>query len=271
MRVPLSIFKIAAPLLVFAFVASAQQTTQTTDIPRDSQGVTVLSRMMAATAWTLAPPQDAMATGTIIRYRGDFQDSVSVTLKAKGPRLYRADVQDPTGTISTIVNGDAASVISAAGIRTEPFHSAIAMRPAVFPFFAGLTSYADQNIAIAYGGTETIGDQACYRVGLSRPASATDDALAGLRSQTSILTIWISAASGLPTQIEYIRIASDNPTVSRRVTRRYSDYRTINNIAVPFHQEQYVAGQIQQVVQLDTVVINNGLSDADFVLPPAQE
>jgi outer membrane lipoprotein-sorting protein len=258
--------------LLFAVLSSPNLNSQdVASSQRDTQALLILGKMIAATGWNpTILPQDAKATGTIARYRGDYQDSVGLTIKAKGPRLYRADVLDPNGPISTILNGDAASVVSSAGTRSEPFHSALAMRPAVFPFFAGLLAFSDPTIVVQYGGTETIADQQCYRVDLSRP-SGSSDPLEELRSKAGSLTIWISAKSFLPFQIEYIRISSDNPSASRPVIRQYSDYRVVNGFAIPFHQEQRASDQLQQILQLDSVVFNSGISDTDFALPVAQD
>jgi len=220
-------------VLLFVLILSPSprlNSQQSTTIPqRDAQAISVMSQMAAATGWgTAGLPSDALASGTVTRYKGDVQDIVNVILKAKGSKLYRAQVQEP------------------------------------------LLSFADPSFAVQYLGTETIANQTTHRIAISPQPSSSDPA-APLRSRANRLVVWISESSGFPLQIAYVRISTDNPTASRLVTRAFSDYRVVNGIAVPFHQDEFGGEQRSFSLQLTTVILNAGLRDTDFALPVLQD
>ena len=237
---------------------------------KDSMAVTVLTQMYAATGWNPASvPRDAVATGSVTRFRGQAVDTVSVTWKARGPRQHRADVQATAGATSTIVNGDSGAVVTPNGPRFIPSHSALSMQPLDFPFYSDLISANDPNVGLHYAGTETVGSQLAHRVEIAREAPAGHP-LAAVRHRAGHLTVWVSTSTWLPVQIEYVRIANDNPTAARSSIRTFSDHRVVNGLAVPFHQEEFAGTQRLYTLQLNSVSFNVGLSDADFALPAAQ-
>ena len=259
-RVPLFLVSI---LISSAAAAEAQVT-------KDPQALAVLTQMAAATGWNPGSiPRDAVATGTVTRYRGDVQEALSVTVKARGARQHRTDLQAPVGQTSTIVNGDSAAAVKPDGNYFIPTHSAISMQPWCFPFFSDLTAAADPAVSLRYIGTETVAGQLAHRVEIKREPSASDP-LRLVRRRAGQLTVWISASTFFPIRIEYVRIANDNPTAARPGIRIFSDYRAVNGLALPFHQEEFAGGQRLYALQLNSVNFNVGLSDADFALPSGQ-
>jgi len=237
---------------------------------RDPQAVAVLTQMLTATGWgTSSHPTDATAIGTVTRATGDTPQSSAVTMKIKGARIYRIDVQDSSGPITTIINGDAGAVTRTAGTSFMPAHSAISQRAWAFPFFSDLSALSDTAVGFQYAGAETISGNLVHRVEITRSYSSSDP-MSSLRSRVAHLTVWISAATWLPLQVQFNRVSDDNPTAIRSLIRTFSDYRIVNGLAIPFHQEQFAAGQLQQTLQLTSVSSNTGVSDSDFALPVVQ-
>ena len=83
------------------------------------------------------------------------------------------------------------------------------------------------------------------------------------------MTIWI-AKTGLPAEIDYALLAMDNFRAVMHRARTFSDYRPINGVAVPFHQEEFVDGQNISKLDLTDVQFNTGVSDAEFNVPASQ-
>jgi hypothetical protein len=152
---------------------------------RDPQALASLTQMLSATGWGTVQPQDVVATGMVTRDHGDYQDTVGISLESSGPRLYRSDVQDPTGTITTILNGDGAAVVTASSAQLLPSYVAIAMRPSAFPFFSGFLSFLDNSYSIKYDGVETIAGQVAYRIEFVAPPGGPDPT-SQMRSMVSL-------------------------------------------------------------------------------------
>lgn len=133
-----------------------QPSSSQTAIVRDPQALVSLTQMLSATGWGTVQPQDVVGTGMVTRDHGDYQDTVGIRVESSGTRLFRSDVQDPSGTVTTILNGDGAAVITASSAQLLPSYVAIAMRPSAFPFFGGFLSFLDNSYAVKYDGVETI-------------------------------------------------------------------------------------------------------------------
>jgi hypothetical protein len=255
---------LAAVIFTFPNLQASPQSAQAAQ--RDPQALAVLSKMLSVSGWSVSNlPKDAVASGTVTRYHGDTQDAVGVTLKFKGPSEARVEVMDAAFPITTIINGEQASISNSGGARSIPVHSALSTPPVAMLFLSRLLKISDPNLSISFTGTETIGGQAASRIQIDR-TPPPGDSFADVRRSADHLTVWISTATFLPIQVQYPRISTGNPTAMFLATRAYSDYRTISGIAVPFHQDEYVGNQRISSLQLDTVSFNTGLSDTEFAI-----
>jgi hypothetical protein len=270
MRIKVLAFAASFLLISNSSAGIPQNPSGTSNPPqRDPQAQASLSQMLAATGWGTVQPQDLVATGMVTREHGDYQDTVGISLESSGPRMYRSDVQDPTGTVTTILNGDGAAVITASSAQLLPSYVAIAMRPIAFPFFGGFLSFLDNSYSLKYDGVETISGQAAYRIEFVAPAGGSDPT-SQMRSMVNQLTVWISVTTAYPVQVAYRRISNNNPNASRQITQTFSDYRTVGGIQVPFHQEEYASGHMIFSLQLSTVNLNSGVPSTDYALPAVQ-
>lgn len=231
---------------------------------RDPEGAAILAKMQAVSGWG-GPnsPQDAVATGIVTRYTGDSQDTVGAAFKFKGYTEARVDVSGPSSTLSMSMSGERAAVSGQNGTRSIPARSTLSPSMAL-PFFCSVLNVSDPNISFRFTGAETVGSQTASRIEIdfSPPDSDTRPKI----QRAWHASLWVSTTTSLPLQIQYARIGTDNPTAMFLATRVYSDYRTVNGIAVPFHQEEFVGDRHLSTLQLNVVTFNAGLADADFVM-----
>src|ERR1700739_4240673 len=90
-------------------------------VTSDPQALTVLVQMASATGWSSAAlPQDATATGAIQSYGSGSPITVNAVYKSRGPRLFRADVQQASGTVTTVLNGDNVGIAAPSGPQVLP-------------------------------------------------------------------------------------------------------------------------------------------------------
>jgi outer membrane lipoprotein-sorting protein len=246
------LLSLIALLLVAPHFASAQSDATA---PKDSDALLVLSQAAAATGWSkLTAPADIVATGTVTRFRRDTKETLAVTLKAKGFDKSRTELQ---GGPTTIVNAGAGVASSFDETKWIAPHSARSMQPVAFPFLTDFVAFADADVSARYLGVETVRGQPAHKVELTRGSDGAP------------FVVWVSSATGLPIQIQYLRVANDNATARNPHTRYLADYRVVSGLAVPFYQEDSVNGHVVYTLQLDKVAFNVGLSDSDFTLPPA--
>lgn len=249
-------------LIVLSIPAPAQEQPR-----RDPQAVAVLTQMTIATGWGRAGTvNDLTATGNVARYFEDRQDSVQITFKVRGAQRYRTEVNDGGTLTTTIVNGLRAATISSKATKFLPAQTAISMKPVAFPFLLDLTAAGDASVSVRYSGTEEVQGQVVHRVEIYREPDSNDPT-AFIRKNAAAVTVWVSATTWLPVQIQYFRIAETNPSATLARLRRFSDYRMVGGLAVPFLQEEFVEKRLLYTLRLDQVRLNVGLSDSEFTLP----
>jgi hypothetical protein len=253
---------LAFPILSFAQVQAT----------KDPVAQAVLAQMSSTAGWVgSAIPQDATATGTVTRYHGSDVDTATITLQAKGLREFRTQVTDSVGSTTYILNQDSAALMTPSATLFIPTPSAISEQPFVFPFFSVVLLASEPDVAAQYMGTETVNGQQADKVDLLRQPSGSDP-LTAVRSVASHLVVWVSTSTHLPVQIQETHIANDNPTAVVTLTRVFSNYQTVNGIAVPFQQDVSMGQNPLYSLQLQSVNLNVGLTDSDFALPvPAQQ
>jgi outer membrane lipoprotein-sorting protein len=238
---------------------------------KDTNAYAVLAQMAAATGWSRASnPSDVLATGTMTRYRGEQQDTAGITLKARGPRKLRIELQEPSSSRTSIVNGNGGILSTPEGTRRIPSHVAASEQPLVFPFLTDLAAANDDGISLSYLGIEDVRGEAAHRIEIIREPAADYPAREDRRKAIA-LTVWVSVARGVPVQIQYNLFAFDNPTSTFPATRYLSDYRRVGGLLVPFRQEESIDGEMRYVFQLSRVSFNVGLSDLDFDLSVGQD
>ncbi len=247
--------RVALPLLATVLLGASPAQTQQ-PVEKDGTAMAVLAQAAAATGWNrLSAPTDVLATGTVTRFRGETQETVAVTIKAKGFDKSRTELQ---GGTTTIVNAGASAALTPEGTKWINPHSAVSMHAVALPFLTEFVDFADADVSVLYLGVESARGELAHKIELARSSAGALP-----------FVVWVSATSGLPVQIQYVRLANDNPSARLSHTRYLGDYRAVNGLAVPFYQEDAVNGQVLYALQLSQVQFNVGLSDFDFSLPYA--
>ncbi len=245
--------------------------SQTPSAQKDPAALAALAQLVAATGWNpLNLPADAVVTGSVTR--SSDQVTSSVTLKIKGLGEFRTDLQNSAGVTTTIVNnGVAAQLLPDGTSRFLALQDAVSIWPVDVPIFSNLpTAASAPNFSVSSLGTETIGGVLCNKIQISAQIQPVDPVTA-VTSRTASIIIWLDATTALPAQLQYTRLASDNPTASSLHIRQFSNYQQVNGMLVAFTQQEFMNGRLLYAFQFSAVNFNVGLTDADFALPSAPQ
>lgn len=207
---------------------------------------------------TAGRPIDLVARGTMLR-AGD-QEQLPITIKTRGQDETRVEI----GTTITITNGENGTVTKNGLSRRLPNHSAIAAQITMFPLFAHSLAIGT-NADASLEGTETVDASTAYKLDLKRRPESSDPE-GYIRSRVASPTLWIETSSGLVVQIAEETPADDNPTAFVRYIRKFSDYRQVAALKLPFREDVYLGTQLLYSVQLEAIDLNSGLADSDFQL-----
>lgn len=231
--------------------------------------VPALNQMAATAGWTKEKiPNDLLAFGTLTQDPDGKPAKTDFVIKQKGINLSRIEISG--GDLVTLTNSDQAANIYRIGTEVLQFYAAISMRPYYFPFYSDLTAVTDPNVAFSSLGPQSVNGQSAQRIDINRQPAAGDPHAAA-RQRVKHLTAWIADNTHLLAQIQFSRVSKVDPTAVTDHLVVFSDYRTVNGVMIPFHQEEYVGTQRIAVVQLNTVQVNVGLADANFVFLGLQQ
>jgi hypothetical protein len=245
--------------------------TQSSTVTKDPAAVAALTQMAAATGWNpLNLPQDAVATGAAIRTSDGA--NLTFTLKIKGLNELRYDVQNGTALTTTIVNsGQAAQMLPDGTARFLGLQDAASIWPVDVPIFSNLSIAATApNFSVSFLGTETVNSAICNKIQITAQIQSVDP-ITAVTSRTASIIIWLDATTALPVQLQYTRLASNNPTAFSLHIRQFSNYQQVNGMQVALTQQEFMNGRLLYAFQFSAVNFNVGLSDADFALPGAQQ
>lgn len=78
------------------------------------------------------------------------------------------------------------------------------------------------------------------------------------------MDFFLDPATLLPLAISFNTHPDDNALRDIPVEIRFSDYRLVNGVQVPFHIQKFLNGSLSLDVQVQNVVINSGLSANEF-------
>jgi len=237
-------------------------------VVKDPQAVTVTQTALAAMGGTLALSsyQDSQASGTVTIYGGGSSTTFPVTLKCKGTRETRAELQKPNGSNVRIVNQGQGAIQRADGTVVHlAMNNTIAERVNHIPLLSILGEYQNGNISVLYEGTAQVNGGTASVIAVSL-VPTTDPADGPLFASMTKTLFYINQVTGLIDKIQSTNY-DEKSSNAQTVVVYLSNYQTVSGISVPFHQTTYSDGNLYSDLVLSNVSFNVGLSDSDFTVP----
>ncbi|MGH9531090.1 MAG: hypothetical protein ACRD2Q_01775 [Terriglobales bacterium] len=243
-----------------------------TDAPepatKDPQGIAVVQQAISAMAGTtLAQGNlDSVSTGTLL-IGGSSPAAFPITIKTKGTRKVRSELERPNGKGVRILNDGRAAIVRADGkIRRLSRVNTVAERVTHIPLLSLLAEFQDADVEVKADAATMSDARPVAVVTLSLVAVDKNDPVENPREVT-LTTFLIDASTGFVAEVRYTSHAENNPLDKRPVVIRYSDYRQVSGIWVPFRQTTYLDGKLESELVLGSVSFGVGLSDSEFELP----
>lgn len=246
-----------------AFQVSERLASSSGDL-KDPDAEVLINRTLAVMNSPLNQLQsfDSLSTGTLVM--GD--QKLPITIKTKGSDRVRVELLKSDGTNVRVLNSGTAVLWQSNGKRRDLIaNNTIAERVTHIPAVSLLTEHSNSNVAVALekktDGTSPTDSAVALRLHSDDP---TQEAVF---AKFSKVTFHIDSSTGLVSRLEYTNYAEngDDETTSQ-VEIVYSDYRSVNGVAVPFRQLTYIDGQLAQELTLDSVRFNVGISESEFSL-----
>lgn len=263
-----------AALLVSPLLFAQQPSTGA--VTRDPQALTLLGQALSVAGGTaaIAAITDYTATGSASWYKDPSQTlEGSVTISGTASEQLRFDAHLPTGVRSYAVNhGHSAWKTEDEKLAQAPApHTRVPSSdayPYKAPMFAGGFASPHTQIAavlndslleVLYRGSVQLDGRPTHEIHVRRILPGRSDPNDPLAEYNS-LYFFIDATT--------YQVVMTQDAIPKHVIHqlRYSDYRPVKSVLVPFSIAEFMGGQQIWAIHLDQVSFNTGLQDSSFDL-----
>jgi hypothetical protein len=255
-----------AILCCLSFAATTKQYVLTVDPQALAVAQTAFTTMGGANA--VAGYQDSLVSGTATIYSGNSPVSYPITMKSKGLRETRVELQMTKGTNVRIVNQGQGAILRPDGsvkslYSNNTFHEHVNH----IPLLSVLSEFANGNVNLLYKGTAKIQDESEDVIEIDFVPDLTNGALFASMSATQF---FVNQTTGLIDKVQRSTFYEGDQNNTFNEETYFSDYRAVGGMLVPFHVTAYVGGQMDTDLQFGAVTFNTGIPDSDFVIPQAR-
>ena len=195
---------------------------------------------------------------------GQTSSIFPLTIKARGATDSRAELTTLDGVRTTVIHGGRGMIRKPDGSATflSPNNTAAFQTP-YLPALALQSLANSQSTEIQNLGSTTVDGVALDVVATGLYQGITPGRSEKLADQTRTI-FYIQHASGFVARIVRLHYAEGQDGDSQVEDIRYSDYRTVNGVMVPFHQETWSGDQLLFEVNFSTVSFDAAIGDSDF-------
>lgn len=271
---------------------SAQQATSTSSPPAtsDPQAVALVQTAFAAlTGGTTV--SDVTLTGTARRIAGSDDETGTATLTATAAGDSKLTLDFPSGPRTEIRNHSAVPLPAA--IPANAPSSAKGPQPVgawsgpdgvlhpvtpnniltdatwFFPVFTLGRIATSPNYTLSYTGQDSVNGQSALHISAIRQFPELANANAGigkLIQHLSQIDIYVDPTSFVPVALTFNTHPDNAAAIDITNTIQFSDYQATNGLQVPMRVQKYINNGLALDLQFNKVVLNSGLTTAQFQL-----
>jgi hypothetical protein len=213
---------------------------------------------------------DVQLVGSARWIAGSTRTSGTVTLAWKGTEQSRIDLP-PGATVTTELRnagtgGSDGGLVRADGTLISVARHNCLTTAAWFSPQAIMSWFQRSDAVLSYVGTEMAGNVSVLHLRLRRKLEGKTVFATNLLQKLSVMDVYVDAKSYLPASLRFAEHPEDDATRSIAVEIRFSDYRNVNGIMIPFHIQRLRQNSLNFDITITSAVVNSGLPDSLFAL-----
>jgi hypothetical protein len=252
-------------LIFLPFRIFAQQTSATS-----VQGLLLLQRAFGVLAGN-ASLLDTTLTGTARRIAGADDETGTAVLMALATGEARMEFNFPSGErseVRTSSNGVPTGTWTGPDGKAhlQSQHNLITDSAWFFPALAIGRLVSSQNSSVLLVGQETKDGVPVVHLIASQQFLVPDVPadIATLMQHLSQLDIFLDSSTQLPMALAFNQHPDNDAGLDIPVEIRFSDYRAVNGVQVPFRIQRFLNNSLTLDIQLQTATLNSGLNASAF-------
>jgi len=258
-------FRKSWALLLLSFQLSptaSGQNTGSQSALRNAQAVAIVQ--LAVKQMGGIAPADSTATGTVNLVAGSQNETGTITILTKGSSQTSEQITLPSGQRAVVYSNGMASETTPLGSAQAVMELAVADQCADFPLPLLLAALNNADESFQYIGLEMFNGGVTQHVQMSN-SFASLPRLARL-TPFSTFDLWFDTLSGLPVKLAFVRRPGGGAISGVPVELRYSTYMNFGAVLYPAQIQKYYNGSLWQTIAIQSVVLNTGLTDAQFLV-----
>jgi len=214
---------------------------------------------------------DVTLSGSVRRIVGSDDESGTATLKALSSGSARVDLSLSSGPSSEIQN---LSTAAPAGSWSGPdgivhpiaYHNLLAEPAWFFPAFAISRRLSSSYTITDLGPVTYDGGQQVEHISISQNSASPSSAGAPTFQHLTEVDFYLDSVTALPDAVSFNVHPDNNALLDIPVEVRFSDYRTVSGVQIPFHIQKFSSNTLFLDIQLQSVSVNSGLSATQFTV-----
>jgi hypothetical protein len=258
--------------LLFSISLRSQQ-VQTTPAqsPVNPQGAVLLQQAVGAVVGNKVV-SDVTLNGTATRVAGSENDSGDIELEAMASGQSLLNFTYGSGKLGEVrsISSSGSPVGSWTGPdgKTHPmsYHNLLTDSSWFFPALTLGRLLASPTNAVALNGQEAKDGISVTHLTTSQQFSDVGGDVAALMQHLSQTELFLEANTLLPVALEFNIHPDNNAGLDIPVEVRFSDYRTVNGVQIPFHVQKFLNNSLMLDIQLQTATLNSGLAASAFAI-----
>ncbi len=266
MRIKVLAFAVSLLLISRASVGIPQTPQVVSSAPqRDPQAVAILQQSLdlAGGLSAIGVVADYTASGAITYYWAGQDVAGSATICGRGLDQFRMDASLPNGVRSWVANhGKAFEKAEDGTVSQVPGPSFISPSSLIFPYIQLVQALKDKTFSVEFKGLTAIDGNSAYDIQVQRGFALPDGTIQ--TTEIGALDVFIDASSFRVVMTRDEARPPRNSAEGPPHEMRFSDYRSINNLLVPFSISETIGGQSTWQIQLSNFAFNSGLTDSNF-------
>ncbi|HEY2468935.1 MAG TPA: hypothetical protein VGI45_14005 [Terracidiphilus sp.] len=253
-------------LVPFLLVPITPAQSVMTSPPRDASAIALAQSSLAAMGgMNLSPGQSVAMTG-VLNLAGTSLTSFPIVIKTHGTDRLRSELTIADGVRVTVISGGAGAIRQPDG-RTRQLASenVTGYRNQYLPALSLLSEFGLPTTSVENLGPTNVDGSIADVVALGL-WSASPAGSAAQTAQTTRTLFYIDRTTRLVLRMQLLHYSENVGGTAKKMEIRFSDYRPVQGIQVPFHQQTYVDGALLINLQLSAVDLNAATTDGDFII-----
>ncbi|MGB7727413.1 MAG: hypothetical protein WBL50_05235 [Candidatus Acidiferrum sp.] len=267
-------FAILCAIFLYSQGSSISAQTATTGTTQPQASMLLAQSAAALTGSTTI--SDVTLTGKVQSLAGSDDESGTVSLKAMAAGESRMDLALSSGVRSEIRSFDSNNSPIGAWSGSDAVQHAISYHNLLTDsswFFPALTLnrlVSNSGIVGTYIGQETLNGQSVLHISLYQPPVGVTGQTAALPQHLSQMDLFLNPTTLLPVALSFTTHPDNNALLDIPVQVQFSNYQSIGGVQIPFQVQKFLNGTLSLDLQVQSAVLNSGLSASGFSVQVTQ-